>query len=167
LQIFAADDFKKEIKALQIAKGQLDLLDVFAEIIENDDSLHPILHFDQAIEGFREQLKDLTSDDKEKGKMPTFDERFFQCEEDIRKLQKEAVGCKMTCILCGRKCERSPHDMNEQYSHNCDTVGHQPRVFKGGHFVNWRGEKKPSHNMCDMIEKNKKVKMNGTDVTMA
>lgn len=57
--------------------------------------------------------------------------------------------------------------MNEPFSHNCDTVGHQPRVFRGGHFTNWRGEKKPSLNMCDMIETATRVKVNGADATMA
>lgn len=31
-----------------------DLLNEFIKLIQNDDYLHPILHFDQAVEGFKE-----------------------------------------------------------------------------------------------------------------
>ena len=53
------------------------------------------------------------------------------------------------CIFCNRKCELPLH--GKDVKHNCDTVGHQMRVFKGGHFIR-ENRFYPSLNTCDFID---------------
>ena len=62
----------------------------------------------------------------------------------------KAVGCKSQCLYCNRKCELLPHNI-EETKHSCDNVGHQLRVFAGGHYVNKKGNKFPSLGTCDTI----------------
>jgi hypothetical protein len=64
-------------------------------------------------------------------------------------------------MFCGRKCEL-PQLGHEGKKHSCDTVGHQMRVFRGGHFQGKTGKNFPSLMTCDMIDPNTPIFIDGT-----
>lgn len=86
-----------------------DLQGILMDVLKNDDHIHPILHFDKAIEGWKKKLDELDKEVENK----TYDANFFQCAQFVEDLKIKAVGCRNVCPICGRKCEREPHIVDD------------------------------------------------------
>lgn len=81
--------------------------------------VRPILCLDEAFLAFQREVAKIEIHEKR----ATIDESFFELDANVDDLYRNAVGCRATCIYCGRKCELPPHNHAEM-KHNCDTVGH-------------------------------------------
>ncbi len=51
---------------------------------------------------------------------------IYDITEKVKDLSNNAVGCKILCKFCNRKCEHKPHNDNKVggTKHSCDKRGH-------------------------------------------
>lgn len=97
-------------------------------------------------------------------KLNPVDRGSLNIEEDYQRLQIEAIGCTAVCKFCKKKCEHPyPYD-KDPHKHYATSTGHQPRIFAHG-YVMKKDKKLASKICCDLVEKDRIIKLNGVDQT--
>lgn len=141
------------------AEQQSSLAGLLLENIEKIN-LQPVLHIDQAFMGFVGTLREIGEKIDSNVSTERIDHTFFQVDVKVSDLFAKAIGCRSCCPFCGRKCQETQHQA-VVLKHNCDKVGHQLRIYRGGTYSNQEGDLYPSLSACDMLRQDKPLNLQG------
>lgn len=129
--------------------------------------LQPVLHIDEAFQGYKEALDTLLKLVTDPDSEERVDITFFDVDAELADMRIKALGCRSCCPFCGRKCELEAGHSTLTIKHNCDNVGHQLRIYKGGTWSNKDGDQYPSMSTCDMLRQDKPVNLDGVRMLWA
>jgi energy-coupling factor transporter ATP-binding protein EcfA2 len=112
------------------------------------------LFFDDLIRFLKEKI-----DDKQNTKIEK-DDPEIKGIFDIYQITSK--GCVRKCRFCQKKCD---HPDDTEHKCHANNLGHQPRVFSGGHILKKDNKKYASKITCDLVDQFRKVQVNGVEMT--